>query len=184
MLRMPRQRVRRDKLSCLAMAFKADRQLGKENTALVSFTNTLSLENPRTAESCHEVIRYVEVRRLLLVRDTNSQPAFSNLALPDDFVVREKLEDADSQRRRPHQKISGRSVHRRKLKHQNIASAISFGVNATGNPFMVYEYLTGITLKERLADDRPFDAKSVAEALGISRPDMDLLHDFRLNTLQ
>lgn len=47
MRKMPRKRVRRDKLSCLAMAFKADRQLGKENIASVSFTNTLSLENYR-----------------------------------------------------------------------------------------------------------------------------------------
>lgn len=89
-----------------------------------------------------------------------------------------RSEDVHIKRFRGEASIAG------KLKHQNIASAISFGVNATGNPFMVYEYLTGITLKERLADDRPFDAKSVAEALGISRPDMDLLHDFRLNTLQ
>lgn len=47
--KMTRKRVPTTKLSCFAMPFKADRQLGKAIVRITSFTNTLSLENPLVA---------------------------------------------------------------------------------------------------------------------------------------
>ena len=46
-----------------------------------------------------------------------------------------------------------------KLKHENIAAAISFGINAGGSPYIVYEFLTGFTLKQRLTESPPMSAK-------------------------
>ena len=64
-----------------------------------------------------------------------------------------------------------------RLSHPGIVQVLDFGATASGDPFMVMEYIDGITLDRFLADHGPLPPDSVANIIGLLGEALQVAHD-------